>query len=603
VDDFMTVLLDCQSLTKAYGPRPLFAGLTLDLCDGQRVGLIGPNGSGKSTLLKLLAGLETPDAGTVSLRRTTCLGYLPQEAAFAPGQTAEHVVASGLEGSDLEDYERDTRVAITLTRMGLTAPQQPVEALSGGWRKRLALARELVKGPDLLLLDEPTNHLDLEGILWLEELLAAAPFAYLLVSHDRYFLENVTNQVIELNPAYPEGYFRAAGAYSEFLARREDFLAGQAAREQALANRVRREVEWLRRKAPARTGKSNARKESAAQLLTELAEARQRNAQGQTVQIDFCSTGRKSRKLLVAEGLAKSLGGRPLFRDLSFTLSPGSKLGLLGGNGSGKSTLLRLLAGDLPPDAGSIVRADGLRVVTFDQDRDQLDRAASLRRNLLPNGDTVVYQGRPLHLSAWAKRFLFRPEQLDQTVGDLSGGEQARVLIARLMRQPADVLLLDEPTNDLDIPSLEVLEEGLAEFPGALVLVTHDRYLLDRLCTEVVGLDGRGGARLFADYSQWLAAQPEAEPAPKPAPKAVPRPAARPKELPKRLTYAEQRELERMEAKILAAEAALAERGREVEAAAGDHVRLEDRCRALQAAQEEVEGLYARWAELEAKAT
>jgi ATP-binding cassette subfamily F protein uup len=597
----MTALLNFESLTKAYGQRPLFAGLTMDIAEGERIGLIGPNGSGKSTLLKLLAGLEAPDSGTISLRKTTRLGYLPQEDTFAPGLTVEQVVRDGLRDSGREDYERDTQVAITLTKMGFGDPEQRAETLSGGWRKRLALARELVKGPGLLLLDEPTNHLDIEGILWLEELLASAPFAFVLVSHDRYFLENATNQVIELNRTYPDGYFRAVGAYSAFLDKRQEFLAGQAAREQSLANQVRREVDWLRRKAPARTRKSSARIEAAGALMTELAEVKYRNAQTQTVQIDFSSTGRRSTKLLVAEGLAKSLGGKPLFRDLSFTLSPGMKVGLLGSNGSGKSTLLRLLNEELPPDAGTITRAEGLRVVMFDQDRAQLDRSMTLRRSLLPNGDTVQYQGRSIHVSAWAKRFLFRTEQLDMLVGDLSGGEQARILIARLMLQPADVLLLDEPTNDLDIPSLEVLEEGLAEFPGALVLVSHDRYLLDRLCTELVGLDGRGAARLFTDYTQWLAAQAEPAEVARPA-RAAPRAAAAPAaERPKRLSYKEQRELEQMEAKILEAEGAVAERARAVEQASGDHVRLQEACRALQAAQEGVDRLYARWAELEAK--
>jgi ATP-binding cassette subfamily F protein uup len=599
----MAVLLSFDSLTKAYGPRPLFDGLTMDLQEGERVGLIGPNGSGKSTLLRLLAGLETPDAGSVSLRRTTRLGYLSQDPVFTPGQTVRQVVESALLDDQAEEYERDTQVAIALTRAGFADPGQPADVLSGGWRKRLALARELARRPDLLLLDEPTNHLDIEGIVWLEGLLQDAPFAYLLASHDRYFLESVTNQVVELNRVYPGGYFRAAGAYSEFLSRREEFLAGQTAREQVLANQVRREVEWLARKAPARTGKSSARKDEAVRLMGELAEVAYRNAQAQKVQIDFSSTGRRSTKLLVADGLAKSFDGRELFRDVSFTLSPGMKLGLLGGNGSGKSTLLRLVQGDLAPDAGTITRADALRVVMFEQDRAQLDRSASLRRALSPGGDTVQYQGRSWHVSAWAKRFLFRLEQLDVSVSDLSGGEQARILLARLMLQPADVLLLDEPTNDLDIPSLGVLEDALAEFPGALILVSHDRYLLDRLCTEVLGLDGRGGARLFADCAQWLAARTAeaARPAQPPVRKKA-APAKRPPEKPKRLSYLEQRELEQMEDRILAAEELAAQRNREVEEAGSDYVRLQECCRLLQAAREAVDQLYARWADLEARA-
>jgi len=280
-------------------------------------------------------------------------------------------------------------------------------------------------------------------------------------------------------------------------------------------------------------------------------------------------------------------------------------MGVLGPNGSGKTTLLRVLAGETAPDAGTVVRAEGLRVVAFDQDRRQLDRTVTLRRALAPNADEVLYRDRPIHVSAWAKRFLFGPEQLDQSVADLSGGEQARILIARLMLQPADVLLLDEPTNDLDIATLEVLEESLTEFPGALVMVTHDRSLLDRLCTEILGLDGQGRATVFADYTQWAAAQRVLADA-KPGPAiSLAKTAKTARGSAGRLSYHEQREWDGMEARILAAEQALAARQQDVEAAGRgtDHVWLQESCRALQAAQETVDKLYGRWQELETKQT
>jgi ATP-binding cassette subfamily F protein uup len=598
----MTVLLSSQGLSKAYGPRPLFTGVALDLRAGERLGLIGPNGSGKSTLLKLLAGVEVPDSGTVSLRRTARLVYLPQDDVFDPERTAAEILTEALRDDDAEEHERTTRAGIALGKAGFASGDVKAGTLSGGWRKRLAVARALVRRPDLLLLDEPTNHLDLEGILWLEELLQDAPFAYVVVSHDRYFLENVTNQVMELDRVYPEGYLRTAGSYSDFLERREEFLAAQARREEALASKVRREVEWLKRGAQARTGKSASRIREAGRLIGDLEAIKARNAPAGAVGIDFAATGRKTVKLLAAEGLAKTLGGRPLFADLSLTLSPGTKLGLLGPNGSGKSTLLRVLAGATGPDAGTLQRAEGLRVVAFDQDRRQLERDVPLRRALSPNADEVVYRGKPWHVTAWAKRFLFRPEQLDLPVGDLSGGEHARILIARLMLQPADVLLLDEPTNDLDIAALEVLEESLADFPGALVLVTHDRSLLDRLCTDILGLDGEGGARVFADYTQWTAAQRDLRAAKVKAAAPTPKGKA-PREKARRLSYQEQREWDSMEERILEAEEALAARRQDVEAAGGgaDHVRLQECCRALHEAQEVVELLYARWQELEEK--
>jgi ATP-binding cassette subfamily F protein uup len=606
----MTVLLSVQDLTKSFGPRPLFADLSLDLSAGERVGLIGPNGSGKSTLLRLLAGLDEPDAGSRSLRRTVRLGYLPQQDVFAPGQTARDVVFEAQAGEPLEDHERRTRLAVTLTQAGFRDLDRPAEVLSGGWRKRLALARELVRRPDLLLLDEPTNHLDLPGIVWLERQLQSASFAYVVATHDRAFLRAVAGEVIEVNRVYPGGYFRAAGSYDEFIRRREEFQEAQARQQETMANQVRRDTEWLGRKAAARTRKAGFRVDEADRRRQELDELKYRNATPGAAGIDFVATGRQTRKLLTAAGIGKSLGGRPLFAGLDLALAPGTQLGLLGANGSGKSTLLRVLAGEEPPDAGTVTPAEGLRVVMFEQGRTALDPRATLRQALCPNGDTVKYRDRSLHVAAWAKQFLFRPDQLDGLVGDLSGGEQARVRIAQLMLRPADLLLLDEPTNDLDIPALEVLEDSLADFPGALVLVSHDRDLMDRLCTEVVGLDGQGGAALYGSVNQWLAAieargfehaAPSAGPRSAP-PRTTPGAPAPPAPRSRKLSYREQQEWEQMEAQILAAEETVAACQADVErSATTDHVTLANACRVLENAQREVERLYARWQELEAK--
>ena len=598
-----SLLLSCEAVGKAYGTRSLFEELSFGLFEGDQVGLVGPNGAGKSTLLKILAGLESPDRGRRSLRGGVRVGYVPQDPAFPPGGTVEDVVVSAL--SAVDEADRPGRIAHALGRAGFGDGRTEVAALSGGWQKRLAIARELAAEPDVLLMDEPTNHLDVDGILWLEALLAERARACLVVSHDRYFLEHVATRMLEIDRKYPSGLFETAGRYSEFLVRRDEFLRGQAAYEESLANTVRREIEWLRRGAKARSTKAKGRIKEADRLIEELRDARTRGAT-RTAGIDFVASGRRTRELLVARGLTKALGGRLLVRGLDLIITPGVRVGLMGPNGSGKTTLLNLLAGALEPDAGSIERADGLRTVRFEQQRAWLDPDLPLRRALAPEGDAVVFQGRNVHVAAWAKRFLFPPEHLEVPVGRLSGGEQARIHIARLMREPADLLILDEPTNDLDIPTLDVLEESLAAFEGGLVLVTHDRFMLDRIATVIVALDGQGGAETFADYAQWEGARRERGVTSKPlttGPLTLPSPRRGEGEKGKRRGYLEQREWDGMEAAIVEAETALeaSRRAAEDPTIASDPAALQARYAAVEAARAEVDRLYARWAELEAK--
>ena len=592
-----SLLLSCDRVSKAYGARSLFDDLSFGLFEGDQAGLVGPNGSGKSTLLKILAGVTTPDRGSRSLRGGLRIGYVPQDPLFEAGLRIDDVLASAL--TDVEDDDRPGRLAQARGRAGLADGGARVEGLSGGWKKRLAIARELAAGPDILLMDEPTNHLDVEGILWLENILHERARACLVVSHDRYFLEHVATRMLELNRAYPDGLFQTDGRYSDFLARRDDFLRAQAAYQQSLANTVRREIEWLRRGARARSTKAKGRIEQADQLIEELADSRARSVTG-TAGIEFTGSQRRTRRLLVARGVTKTLGGRRLVEGLDLVITPGTRVGVIGPNGSGKTTLLDILAGSLAPDGGAVERADDLRLMRFEQERGGLDPTQSLRRALAPEGDSVTWRGRNVHVASWAKRFLFRPEQLELPVGRLSGGEQARILIARLMREPADVLILDEPTNDLDIPTLEVLEDSLAEFEGALLLVTHDRFMLERVSTVILALDGRGGATTFADYAQWEAARSAVAELPR---KAVERAPQRDRARSKRLGYLEQREWDGMEQAILDAERVMHGSQQAVEdpAIASDPVALQERYAALEAARAEVERLYARWAELDAK--
>ncbi len=597
----MSILINAQQISKVFGATTLFRNVSLTISDNERVGLIGPNGSGKSTLLKVLAGEMEPDDGAVTRRKRVVVSYVAQDSEFDAGRTVRSVIEDSLRRAKVAEADQAGRTGETLGRVGFQDFNAQASALSGGWRKRLAIAEALVQHPDLLLLDEPTNHLDLAGINWLEEFLEDAPFACVVVSHDRYFLENVASRTAELSRAYEDGLLMVEGNYSEFLVKKEEFLEAQSKRQDALENRVKTEIEWLRRGPKARTTKSKARINKANEMIGELADlnARTRTA---TADIDFAATERRTKRLIELERVTFQYGERTLFQDLDFLITAGTRVGLVGPNGSGKTTILRLLNDELQPVAGEIKRANALRIVYFDQNR-QLDPEVTLRRALAPEGDSVVYQDRVIHVASWAARFLFSGDQLNQPVGSLSGGERARVLIAKLMLQPADVLLLDEPTNDLDIPTLEILEESLLEFRGALVLVTHDRYMLDRVSTVVLGLDGLGGVERFADYSQWEQWQREQLSPRKAVPAEVKREAAAPAPQKKKLSYMEAREYAAIEQRIAAAEERLkvARESFEDPSIASDAGKLMAAQEEMQSAQKCVDALLERWAELEEK--
>jgi ATP-binding cassette subfamily F protein uup len=613
----MPPILNAQSVTKQFGAKPLFQNISLTVNEGDRIGLIGPNGAGKSTLLAILAGQLEPDTGELAVRKRARAAYVPQDSRFAPGLTIRQVLERALSGAHVNENEREGRLRELSGRAGFVDLTAEAAALSGGWRKRLAITEALVCEPEVMLLDEPTNHLDLAGIEWLEELLTSSNFAAVTVSHDRYFLESTSSEIIELNRVFADGLLRVKGNFSRFLEEKQAYLESQNRQQESLRNVVKTEIEWLRRGPKARATKSKARIDTANAMIGKLKDMDARTAVS-TVGIDFDASQRKTKRLVEFKNVAcdvpgaespdhpgEILPGRRLLTGLNFILTAGMKVGLVGPNGSGKTTLLRLLRGEIDPAEGSIRRADALRMVYFSQMR-ELDESLTLRRALAPEGDAVMHQGREVHVASWAARFLFTSEQLNQPVRNLSGGERARVLIAKLMLEPADVLLLDEPTNDLDIPTLEILEENLLDFPGALVLVTHDRYLLNRVSSTVLGLDGRGHTGRFADYAQWedwIAEQEASAVKANTANSASPANSASTTK--KKLSYLEAREFAAIEKRVEQSDARLHSARERVEhpAIATDAAALQKALLELDAAQHESDALYARWAELTEKSS
>lgn len=614
-------LISCQAITKTFGLVPVFKDMDFALSDGDRVAIIGPNGAGKSTLLRIFAGQETSDSGLITARRGLKTAYVPQMDVFDPSKSIRQILEESYKEASHSDAAGP--LAEIMGRARFHNPEALVKELSGGWKKRLAICHALIKEPELLLLDEPTNHLDLEGIEWLEELLERPGFTFAIITHDRYFMENVCSRIVEINPIYPGGNFIVQGGYGEYLRRKAEFMEGQSSQMARMANKLRIETEWLNRGVEARRTKQQARIKSALALKDELNSTTNRSRR-QAVEFQFSASHRKTKKLIDVVGIGKSFADRTLFKDLSLTLGPGMRLGLTGPNGSGKSTLLKILQSKLTPDQGAVTTADQLKVVYYDQHRETLPDGLTLKRALAADSDYVQVRDQKVHVAGYAKSFGFRTEQLDTQVSRLSGGERARLLLGRLLQQPADVLILDEPTNDLDINTLEVLEDNLLEFPGAVILVTHDRYLMDRVSTGILGLDGNGGHGFFADYRQYEIHQRtrdlsqgmdgrDKEPKLSETRQSSSSAAASTsseqdsnkskRSSTKKLSYMEQREWDSMEARILEAEEilALAQAHTQDPSISANAAKLQEACLAAETAQTLVDRLYARWTELEAK--
>ncbi len=544
-------LLHLRDITLRLGTKPLLDGAEIAVGAGDRVCLVGRNGSGKSTLLKIAAGLAEPDGGTRFVQPGATIRYLPQEPDLTGFATTGAYVAAGLAPGD------DAHRARTLLdQLGLTGEEAPA-TLSGGEARRAALARALAPEPDILLLDEPTNHLDLPAIAWLEAELAGLRSALVLISHDRRMLEALSRGIVWLDRGTTR---RLDRGFAHFEAWRDEVLAQEERDRHKLGRKIAREEDWLRYGVTARRTRNQRR-------LADLhaLRRRRREAEGPAARVRMEAVeGELSGKLVaVAEHACKAWGERVVVRDLSTRVLRGDRLGIVGPNGAGKTTLLNLLTGALPPDAGEVRLGTNLAAVTLDQRRESLDPAVTLSEALTGGrGDTVTVGGEKRHVIGYMKDFLFAPEQATTPVGVLSGGERGRLMLARALAQPANLLVLDEPTNDLDLETLDLLQELLADHPGTVLLVSHDRDFLDRVVTSTLAAEGDGRWVEYAGgYSDMLAQRaPTAAPPPTSRPRAPDRPATVEAAAPvrRRLSFKQKHALETLPARIAAQEATVA---------------------------------------------
>jgi len=628
-------LLALKDLTKGYEDRVLLRGVSLVIHEGERVGLLGPNGCGKTTLMRILAGVEGFDDGERTLRRGLRLGYLEQEPVIDLERSVRDVVHGGLGAREqvvaelerlhaelahapaprvdlllarqtqlehelerLGGHDVEHKIESMLDGLGLLDPSALCGALSGGERRRVALARLLISGPELLLLDEPTNHLDAIVTDWLEDWFLETRIPLLLVTHDRYFLDRVVDRIVELDRGDLYSY---DGNYGDYLVARAERLESERKTESTRQNLLRRETAWMRRGPPARTTKAHARIERFHALVDAAP-----TALGGELELEIPSGPRLGSRVIEVRDASASFDGRVIVPPLELSIAAGARIGIVGPNGAGKTTLLRLLTRQLEPASGAVEVGETVRFATIDQLRTDLDPRKSVIEEIAGTGDYVSVGERPVRIESFLERFLF-PGALKHTpVGRLSGGEKNRVLLAKLMCAGGNVLALDEPTNDLDLPTLRALEEALIAFAGVVIVVSHDRWFLDRVATRIVYLDGRGGARVHdGDLSGLLAklhAERDAARALAAPPPKVAAPAPRAAKA-KRITPWQQKELDLLPPRITDAEVALAQldtRLAEPALYVGPKLELERVRNERAQLAGELHKLYARWEELEA---
>src|SRR5262245_1842875 len=564
-------LVTLDQVSVAFGHLPLLGEATLRIDRGERVCMVGRNGAGKSTLLRIISGEQAPDSGTVWTEPGLRVGRLDQDVPITTDRTVFDVVAEALgDLSDMvaryhhtavevaekstpalletlgrlqHDLERadawrvEQRVEFVLSRLELPA-DVCVDTLSGGWRRRVLLARALAAEPDVLLLDEPTNHLDIDAIVWLETFLAEYPGGLVFVTHDRAFLQRVATRIIEIDRGRLTSW---PGDYATFLRRKDESLANETVAQEKFDKRLAEEEAWLRQGIKARRTRNEGRVRALMAMREERAARREQDG---TVRLQIEAAGRSGQMVLEADHVFKNFGSKDVVRDFSARIVRGDRIGLIGPNGSGKTTLLRLLLGETAPDRGEVRHGANVEIAYYDQQREQLDPERTVFDTLGDGNDTVTVNGGTRHVNAYLRDFLFPTERAQSPVKALSGGERNRLLLARLFTRPANLLVLDEPTNDLDLETLELLEAQLADWTGTLLLVSHDRAFLDNVVTSTLAFEGSGRVQEYlGGYADWLRQR-----APQPVAPATPRSksierAPRPKLSPTKLSYREQREL------------------------------------------------------------
>jgi ATP-binding cassette subfamily F protein uup len=572
--------LSIQGITKHLGGKLLFENLSFTLTEGDRGALIGRNGYGKSTLLKIILGDLEPDEGEVVISPNLRVGSLAQHTDYSTfdGSILEAVERCGIDGAKANE---------ALNLAGFVDLTAAASELSGGWQKRLAFATMLAQEPDFLVLDEPTNHLDFSGLRWLTKTLQRFSGGYLIVSHDRALLSQACDHFIELSHL---GQFESEGTFEDYRKRRQEHITKLHNQHQKLKNIAKRETAWLRSGVKARTTKSKSRIDSAHDINAQTTRLGKALSSEKNVEFNFKTRLHLSRELLNSRDL--SMPGR-LIDIPDIQLTPGRKIGVVGPNGCGKSTLLQVLCGNIEPTAGTVLRGAGVQVSLFDQHKRTLDPSLTVEETFKESAQSISFGGQNYSIFTWAQRFSFEKEQLYSKVGELSGGEQSRLLLALVMSQPTDVLLLDEPTNDLDMFAIEALDEALVAFEGAVVVISHDRFLIDSVCTDVLGFTEYGKATLYGSFSQWEnAVEIQSKPNVKTQKKNAPT-------KPKGLNYQQKKSLKALEKEIEKQELLLASLEQQLaNPESTDHaIRIGQEYEAVTS---RLEGLLDEWTELEA---